>query len=232
MSQDDIKIRIVPRSNERPEKPRSKEQSLEIESSNSHGLILVGAVAAALIMFSLFGTSEQSHQIQPSENRSVSSLDSDSDMQTRIGASVERHMKESLLREEMMKRKFEIENAHSPTQVTGPDVSVGVERIEPLMAREKTDERLFSDLDLNSMSYSDRSLDDRINSRLANRKWLNEVERAERINFVRNFIRSAYERGYEVTLNENLVVVGVKKIKKDRAVTIDQIMDRMAKQGL
>lgn len=229
MSQEDIKIRVVPRSNERPKRPRVEEPVVENQASK--WIYVMGTLAASLWIFLMIPT--KAPLVPPDEKRTISSLEpKKEEAHTRISASVERHLRESVLREEMIKRRLQIENSHMPTDIASPEVSLEAQRLEPLMAQEKTHEQVFKDLDLNSQSYSDRSPDDRINARLANRKWLNEVERSERINFVRNFIRSAYDRGYEVTLNENLVVVGVRKIKKDRAVSIDQIMDRMAKQGL
>lgn len=228
MSQEDIKIRVVPRSNERPKRARVEQPVVEKQASK--WIYVMGTLAAGLWIFLMIPT--QTPSVPAAEKRTISSLEPKEEAHTRISASVERHLRESVLREEMIKRRLQIENSHMPTEIASPEVSLEAQRPEPLMAQEKTHEQVFKDLDLNSQSYSDRSPDDRINARLANRKWLNEVERSERINFVRNFIRSAYDRGYEVTLNENLVVVGVRKIKKDRAVTIDQIMDRMAKQGL
>jgi hypothetical protein len=58
---------------------------------------------------------------------------------------------------------------------------------------------------------------------------MNEMERAEKIQFISNFIRSAYDRGYEVEIDANLVVVGVKKINHNKVLDINQVIDRLAK---
>ena len=80
-----------------------------------------------------------------------------------------------------------------------------------------------------SPRFFQEDLADRISAKLANRKWMNEMERAERIQFISSFIRSAYDRGYEVDIDSNLVVVGVRPINRNRVLNIDQVIDRLAK---
>ena len=58
---------------------------------------------------------------------------------------------------------------------------------------------------------------DKINGRLANRKWINQMERAEKIQFLTSFVRTAYEHGYEVEIDANLIVVGVKRVREPQA---------------
>ena len=94
-------------------------------------------------------------------------------------------------------------------------------------------DKLYEELnDDRNPANNDVLPEDRINARLANRKWLNETEHKERVQFVTNFIRSAYERGYEVELDSNLVVVGVRKIDPSKKVDIDKVIKQvMARQG-
>ena len=93
-------------------------------------------------------------------------------------------------------------------------------------------DRVYEDLHGEPAHYADTLPDDKINARLANRKWVNEQEREERRAFISNFIRSAYDRGYEVEIDQNLVVVGAHRINTSKKLNIDQVMDRLAKQGL
>jgi hypothetical protein len=99
--------------------------------------------------------------------------------------------------------------------------------------QEDTASQVYADLNEDSEdNYANETPDDKINSRLATRRWVNELERAERIAFVRNYIRKAYEKGYEVQLDNNLVVVSVKKINKTEKVNIEQVLDKLAQKGL
>lgn len=237
MAQDNIQFRTIPRSNEKL-KPSAEKTAVEV-SQSSWGKAYIAVISvplAALALWAFFPQflSKTAHKKMQLAPRSVSSSESE-EVHGRITASVQRHLSESRMRREMMERKQQMENMKVQNSEEGGthladdhSVSLGV----PLMDQDKTMERIYGDLDLNSRGYSDVVPHDWINARLANRKWLNEHERAERIQFVRNFILTAYERGYEVQLNENLVVIGVRRLRKDRVVTIDQIMDRLAKQGL
>lgn len=151
----------------------------------------------------------------------------------RVSAAISRHMQDTHLKETMMKRKFEWENrVTAPSKLGGsvdqlPDDNrtYGVQ-----LDQEDTSERLFEELNGNKGTYGDK-LDEKINERLANRKWLNQQEKAERIVFIKNFIRTAYDRGFEVQLDANLVVTGVKPIHHPKQVNIEQVLERIAKQG-
>lgn len=236
MGQDEIKIRAVPRSNEKP-KNSADQGSPAFLLRRPWWMYLAGFSALILVSTVVLlrprpPIATAGHPTE--EKRSVSAVDPGAESESRIGASISRHMTDAKIRQEMMMRRQELDNAKWRDDLEHEEGSAFADESGspgPLMDHDKSAERVFEDLDLNSRNFTAISPHDKINARLANRKWLNEVERTERINFVRNFVRSAYDRGYEVQLNENLVVVGVRKLRKDRVVTIDQIMDRMAKQG-
>lgn len=239
MGQEEIKIRVVPRSTEKPKKAADSGEAADGAWTWLQWVYMACGVAVLLVV-SVFLIPKAkvfhfSNKAKISgEKRSVSAIDPEGQVETRIGESISRHMTDAKIRQELMMRRQELDNARlreTLDQDTGSTLADSQAEVGPLMDHDKSAERVFEDLDLNSRTFTAVSPHDKINARLASRKWLNEVERAERINFVRNFVRSAYDRGYEVQLNENLVVVGVRRIQKDRKVTIDQIMDRMAKQG-
>jgi uncharacterized protein YpuA (DUF1002 family) len=151
-----------------------------------------------------------------------------------VSASVQKHMYDTHLMEEMARRKSLIENQRSLSKRPGEDYAVvpdGDKNYGVQLDQEKTLERVYEDLNLNPSNYRYDNIEDRINSRLANRRWLNQQEKAERIAFVRNFIRQAYDRGWEVQIDANLVVTGVRPIVQRNQVNIEQVLDRIAKQG-
>jgi hypothetical protein len=135
---------------------------------------------------------------------------------------------------EMMRRNRELENAPFRSALkdkgdveTLPDVDTKGYGVS--LDSDNSSERVFEDLDSNNQGYSDQLPADKINARLANRKWMHEMERTEKIQFISAFIRSAYDKGYEVEIDQNLVVVGVKKINQNKLLNIDQVIDRLAK---
>jgi len=223
----EIKIRTIPRSNEKAVKKGPKAAPRRESSTKNAARIFIALSAVAFAMGAL-GYWHSTRQV----DRSLAKLQPGQVTHTdRVAASISRHMYNSHLMEQMMKRKSQMD-AQNMKIAKGQDMesmlpedtrSYGVQ-----MDQENTAERLYEDLNVNRSHYGD-SLDDKIHSRLANRKFVNEAERAERIAFVKAFIRSAYEKGYEVTLDQNLVVVGVRKIR-NRNLTIDQVLDRIAKQ--
>ncbi len=219
----EVKIRTIPRSNE---KPASASRARRSGSSRNMARIFIALSAA---VFVLGGLGYWNATRQPVERQIAKARHPFVD---RIGASINRHLYDTHLMEQMRKRKSLLENQASKNGKNNDyallpesDHSYGVQ-----FDHENTAERLYEQLNHERPTNGD-NLEDKINAKLANRKWLNEMERTERINFVRNFIRQAYDRGYEVTLDQNLVVIGVKKITTPKQVNIDQVLDRLAKQG-
>jgi hypothetical protein len=143
---------------------------------------------------------------------------------------VEAELKRAMLRQAAQLENQKIRAVDESTHpVLGPEGSVAAQTFTVDDVNDAA--RVFEEINLNPTEYADSSPVDKINARLANRKWVNEFERREKVTFVRNFIRAAYERGYEVEINADLVVVGVKPVSKDRKVNIDQVLDRLSSQG-
>ncbi|NJL23817.1 MAG: hypothetical protein HC902_00615 [Calothrix sp. SM1_5_4] len=248
----DIKIRVLPRPGEPGGKPPLSRQGAsgpKAGADKREGLrppirwiIYVGSGSLALILSVVLGSrigkpssAKIAARAAPIAGQQIGSDQADlASMQDRVSASITRHMQESTLKEELLRRERQIANERVPVRDLD-EVPVMPEqdpsRIYGLQFdQEDSADQVYRDLQ-NDNSPAENLPSDRINARLANRKWVNEVERAERIQFVRNFIRAAYERGYEVELDQNLVVVRVKKIDGVRKINIEQVIDKMAKQG-
>lgn len=242
----EFKIRVLPRTGEKsaaqgaasaPAKAKAKESQA---GKGQRWIVYVGtlsvialAAAFALPAGQKAEPSRQAaaHTPQPQPQK----LDLSS-VQDPVNAKISRHMQDALMKEEIMRQRLELENmrlkdpdlAESPAMLSSEDETrtYGVQ-----LDQEDVAGKVYRDLNYRNTPSTEYLPEERINARLATRKWLNEHERAERINFVRNFIRSAYERGIEVEIDQNLVVVGAKKVTTPRKVDIDKIIDRMARQG-
>jgi hypothetical protein len=138
----------------------------------------------------------------------------------------------------MMVHKSELENKQLESdemsnddvdQMTLPDsAGLGLQ-----MDTEDVSSKIFEDLDNNnSGAQAEMSPADRISAKLANYQWVNQLQRRERIQFIRNFIKAAYDRGYAVELTPDLVVVGVTRVSTTKTVDIDAAIEKLEKQGL
>ncbi|MGE0529166.1 MAG: hypothetical protein AB7G93_12185 [Bdellovibrionales bacterium] len=267
MSQgDDIQIRALPRSNEKPNEKKKEGEKAPLPAAaptSKSGaatptrpprwIIYVGTVSVLLLVSVFFLPGPKSNFHAPSQtgvkngpptmtagpkatHGSGQRLDLASVVTPQDDA-VGRHLQETLVKHEMLTQKRKLENLRlgnvrdsvdtSAGYVYDPDRSYGVQ-----LDQEDASERLYEDLQTHDDSYSDATPDDRISNRLANRKWLNEYERAQRIQFVRSFLKNAYDRGYKIELDQNLVVVGVKRINRTEKLDINQVLDRLEGQGL
>lgn len=220
-----IKIRTIPRSNEK--------QAFKPVSRSKRNLKWL--IAAMLVAIGALGALATYHQ-QKSKKQVVRKSTARAATRTVAQQGLPGQVHDTQLAEMMLKQRTALENQRTMgdrndretdnLMLAEPEErSLGVN-----FESENTSERVYEDLYGEKTGYKDTLPDDKINARLANRKWLNEVERAERLHFIKNFIRQAYDRGYEVELDQNLVVVGVKKLGS-RKVNIDEVLNRLAKQG-
>lgn len=234
MGQDnEIKIRVLPRTGEKKAPPR-------VPAPGRPSRWLIGGLSAAVVILSaallwhIFASSDAGSR-RPARN-TAGKLDLAS-IQDPTSARISRLMQESQVKQEMLMRGRQIQNLESRGMNRDADVAVypdgSSDHIYGLqLDQENTSDRLYRDLDDTPVSNDDMLPDQRINARLEKRKWLNQEERARRIEFVRQFIRSAYDKGYEVEIDQNLVVVGVKPITGTRRLNIDQVINKLAQGGL
>lgn len=224
----DVKIKTIPRSNDKAKPAPVPAPPVVANDAQLWARFFIGLSGLVFVLGAL-GVWLSPRPADRSLTKNPSSPMTQAD---RVAAAINRHTYNTHLMEQMMKRKVQMEqqamnlkkSANQENLLPEDNRNYGVQ-----MDQEDTAERLFEDLNTNRATYGDR-LEEKVNSHIANRKWLDEMERAERVAFVKNFIRQAYERGYEVQLDQNLVVVGVRKIHS-RSLSIDQVLDRIAKQG-
>lgn len=239
----DLKIRALPRGNERkglesqppPEKgPTELKHDPERSTRAPRWIIYVGSVSvvALLSAFLLPNPAPSPNSVRPSPRERKSDAAS---VQDPVNAKVSRHLQDLWMKQQIRERRQALDNqelrdpsvSEKTIVLNDDDRAYGVQ-----LDQEDRVEQIYRDLSRRKVANAEMLPDERIRARLEHRKWLNQHERAERINFVRNFLRSAYDRGYQVELDQNLVVVGVKRVTEPRKIDIEQVIDRMARQGL
>ena len=237
-----IKIRTLPRGEEIKKELAAVPQS-ELNAS-SKWVVLAGACAVFVLLATILAPGVKSKNAQPQVAKIVKPVEmKDLSSQSvlpqpeRTYDSVNKHLEDTALRHEMMVQLRKMENMKVQTDDLGADLTAADEEIVNFgvqLDQDSSAERVFEDLNEDlPTGFTAETPGDKISSRLANRRWVNEAERAERIQFVRNFIRTWAERGYEVQINQDLVVVGYRKVSKPiTKVSIDQVIERMARQGL
>lgn len=221
MGQDQgTKIRTIPRKNE---KAKAKETATDAKPSAPRWIIYVGVTSVILLMATLFLDLRPPAKVQKTEMASVRNAENEK---------VSRLLQESYMHRQLMVQAQQIENMKMKNQdlkaedyALDPNRTYGVQ-----FDQEDSADRVYEDLNDRANVDFERTPAEEISARLANRRWVNELERRERVTFVKNFVRSAYERGYEVQLDQNLVVVGVRKITENRKINIDQLIDKLAAQ--
>jgi len=233
MSQDgSIKIRTLPRQNE-PKKSEKTESAKQTAPQPPRWIIYVGTVSVVLLLATLF--------IPAGKNSAQRNLSSTTAKVAPAAAkpsasdAVNRHLQDTAAKHEMMVRVREMENMKVSGNLEADEYATTPEQMNQGVQFDQDDsaERVYADLNEDAQTSYDNELpEDKINARLATRRWVNQLEREERRLFIRNYIRNAYEQGYEVQIDKNLVVVGVKKINKVEKVNIESVLDKLAQQGM
>lgn len=231
MSQDSsIKIRTLPRANEgQKQQPKP--------TPPPRWIIYVGTSALALLIGAQVYPNLQKQKVVRTPTSAAKPAQAA--QPSRSYDSVNRHLQESSAKAEMLVRVREMDNRKAQdVNLDMPDEDYTAANDTEHIGQgvtfdsENTAERLYADLNEDAVTgYADTLPGDKINARLANRRWVNELERAERVAFVRNYIRAAAEKGYEVQIDQNLVVVGVRKIQKTNKMSIDQVLNNVAQKG-
>ncbi len=225
-----IKIRTIPRPNEKSA-PAAAATSAAAKVDRQKVLIAVMSAAIVALSLAAYWKSSKARSVRAAKAAPKAAP------VVRQEASVRPDSQDTRVAEAMMRRRIELENQRT-MGARGADEG-GFYLSDPAeegrilgvqMDQENTAERIYEDLYGEKNGFAEGTPEERISARLANRKWANEEERAARLHFVKNFIRQAYDRGFEVELDQNLVVVGVKRLGTKK-VNIDEVLNRLAKQG-
>lgn len=149
-------------------------------------------------------------------------------------AKLEAYLKEAELKQKMAMRSRELENQQSATPIPSDaeiikkdDRTLGV-----YLDTENREKKVYEDLYGNQDGKSKLVLpEDRINARLAQRKWITEEEKQEKKQWVQNFIKQAYDAGWAVEINEDLIVTKAKPVRDKPRMSLDQVIDKLSREG-
>jgi hypothetical protein len=236
---DEIKIRTLPRGDEAEKKakaevrpkpepkkqPQLQAEGIEEPSKGINPLVIMAALSAVILGVVVFGPG----------NGGKAEMSSVNTAKPKMPSNVDKYYTEAEIKREMMIHQMEIMNYNFKAAASEPELtaealatpndgSFGVS-----MDSEDSASSVFADLNDSYYQSEEMSPADRINARLATRKWINENDRAERVAALAAIIKNAYDQGYELQINSDLVVTGVKKINNKRPLNINQALDRLAK---
>ena len=235
MDNDTTQMRSLPRAGEVLQSPVP-----QADKRLPRELIVVGVVSLAVTALMLVPPNPKTKTSAPAsapvvaQSAYVKTELSSSDNRV---SNVDRYLSDGKIKQQMMARKSELENqqfrngishdSNAQSFLTLPEAekNLGVQ-----MDSENTAENVYADLHDTTITESNLPVD-RINAEMVNRKWVTELDRRQRILFVTNFIKSAHDQGYDVEIDQNLVVVGVRRINETKKLNINQVMDRLAREG-
>ncbi|MCB0415827.1 MAG: hypothetical protein KDD50_15925 [Bdellovibrionales bacterium] len=188
---------------------------------NNQNSKFVSMVTFALFLASLFFLFENENFMKNEEisSNNFSSVDlnqaSNTSKQHRILKKINYFIKQAHVEGELHKRQVENQNsnidsyslkgAHAPTEKQ-PLIGYGVNV-------DSQDKFKQYDQDIKKMQTHTKSFQDDIYASVALDQYLEDYEQKERQAFVDAFIENARRGGYDVELNDNLEVVGVRPIR-------------------
>ena len=99
------------------------------------------------------------------------------------------------------------------------------------LEQENSGEKVYNELYGGDRNKGPMTPEDRINLRLKEDQWMAAAEKQERKQYIQNFLKEAYDAGYAIDLDENLVVVRVKKVTSRPKETLDKVLENLARKG-
>lgn len=238
-----IQIRVLPRANEKdspPQQPKpapgarpskmdiAKQRWMRPKSPMLRTYLIVGG-AVAVTFFILFSDPQPVEKTRASAAKTTVRLDDNSPE-----ALVNRYLQDAEARREMAMKNRELENKIT-AQPLGNDAAVRPQNDDRQLGvsldQENTAEKVYKDLYGQDGNHGPISPADRISQRLQQDQWLAQTQTQERKQYVQNFIKEAYDAGYAIDLDENLVVVRVKKVTSRPKESLDKVLENLARKG-
>lgn len=225
----DIQFRVLPRTNEAPKGASKKERPAPVAKKIAVNPMLrtyaVVGIAIMATFYALFLDSQPAMKTVPPENKTVQDDGSPE-------ALVNRYLQEADARHHMAAKNSELENKIS-SRPLGPDAAVIPENDRQLgvsLEQENSADKIYNEIYGNGEKAAP-SPEDRINMKLKEDQWMAATEKQERKQYIQNFLREAYDAGYAIDLDENLVVVRVKKVTSRPKESLDKVLENLARKG-
>lgn len=162
------------------------------------------------------------------ENSSASRSNNlmNSDDTHRVYNDINSKLKETAVKEEILKQTVDSESAIAPSTEDGQDPEVsGVEDgVYPLsLDQENAGQKVLQDTERKRRTVN-RPLtpDQRISSKLEKEAWLREDEKLRQEEYIKQFLQNAKKQGVNIKLNKNLDVMGIDTVPVERPIRIPQ----------
>lgn len=144
---------------------------------------------------------------------------------------VTRFMQDSQKKAELQNLKVEVENLRVKPDDLPAFMPLEGESVEtrPLgveLSPDPSIEQVYSDL--NSVKSDQfQTPEERISARIAEKKWLHEYKKMERKTYIQNFIEAARLAGYDIKIDDNLVVTEVRPLNNRPKVPLDKVLENL-----
>lgn len=196
----------------------------EVNDNEKWGLFLL-ALAFLLIAGAVLMGPSQNTRDSSSYSAQGDSLDGPN---RGILNKIDTELKDSALREGVMREQLETDNNLSPDV---HDSGVGeLENVNPLeFNQENHAQKVTEEIEMRARKKQRNTLDERINSKIALDQWNRQYEKQQRDEFVRQFIEKAQKDGFDVQLNENLDVTGLNAQPVEKPIRVPQSMPQTSK---
>lgn len=227
-----FKIKVLPKKGEAAphaikSRKAKKERRLKKGDSDSSGnhlgiLFLVIGLGAAGALYVLNNSNEGSR----SKGQSVTN---------QANKKLTRYLQDGQKKAELQSLEVQVENlrafnstgelpAFLPLDEEKPEDqrNLGVE-LEP----DPSMDRIYDELYGASPGGKWMSPEERISARLAEKKWLYNYEKEEKKMYIRNFIEAAREAGYDIQINDDLIVTQVKPITSRPKIPLDKVIENL-----
>jgi hypothetical protein len=221
-----IQFKVLPRSNEKAASQRKPKTLLSFLATPMGRNYAIVAVAVVVVSYFLFSDPQPVGNLKEVPNKAVQNMTPE-DL-------VNRYLQDADARHNMEKKNSEMENK-AGAHTLGPDAAVmppeNDRNLGVSLEQENSGEKVYKELYGNQQDRGTITPEDRINMRLKEEQWMAVAERQERKQYIQNFLKDAYDSGYQIDLDENLVVVRVKKVTSRPKQTLDKVLENLARKG-
>lgn len=222
-----FKIKVLPKKEGPVSHKKSRRQESSSKKTNKDLFLTISlAVVGALALGGLYLINTQSQAPSSASDPAAKRA-----LQDAADQKLTRYLQDSQKKAELQSLKVQMENlrasttelpAFLPLEEGGVDERrvLGVE-LEP----DPSMDRIYDELYGTSPGGKWMTPEERISARLAERKWLYNYEKEEKKMYIRNFIAAAREAGYEVQINEDLIVTHVRPLTSRPKVPLDKVIE-------
>jgi len=225
-----FKIKVLPKKGDpqpKVEAPRSAPEASSSPSSPLGAILLVVAVFAAIGLYYVqSGGSKQAPKVATPKAPEKSSV-----VVRPEDKKLTQFLQDSQRKKELLNMRVQVENSEASLEGLPDYVDPRFQDravLRPMGVELDSDpsmDRIYEDLYGGNRSTTSVSPEDRISAQLAQKKWLYKFELEERKMYIQNFIAAAKEAGYDIKVDENLIVTQVIPLTTRPKVPLDKVLE-------